>query len=127
MRASPTSATATSPRAVRGATWASQRASPPSRTGRPRPSVTDTRKPLLSGSTAVGVVGLHDLLHELVPHDVLFIEPNERNPLDVADHLHRLDEAGRAAGRKIDLRDVAGDNRLRPEAETRQEHLHLFG
>ena len=28
---------------------------------------------------------------------------------------------------QIDLRDVAGDHRLRAEAETRQEHLHLLG
>ena len=30
-------------------------------------------------------------------------------------------------GRQIDLRDVAGDDRLRSEPEARQEHLHLLG
>src|SRR5918993_2087672 len=105
MRASDTNATPNSPRAARGATAASQRPSPPSATRRPRPSLTDTTRPppvrrglsapvprtrgpaapkrrrreagLLSGSTAVGVVRLDDLLHELVTHDVFFVELDE--------------------------------------------------
>jgi hypothetical protein len=31
-----------------------------------------------------------------------------------------------APAREIDLRDVAGDDRLRAEPEARQEHLHLL-
>src|SRR5688572_12235257 len=125
MRASETSAIASSPRAVRGATRASHRARPPSATGAPRPSVTVTVN-LLSGSTAVGVVRLHDLLDERMAHHVLLVEPDERDSFDVADDVHRLDQPGLAAGRQIDLRDVAGDHRLRPEAEAREEHLHLL-
>ena len=60
-------------------------------------------------------------------HDVLLVEVDERDAFDVADDLHRLDQAGRASDRQIDLRHVAGDDRLRSEAEPRQEHLHLLG
>src|SRR5262245_58827322 len=126
MRASETSATAISPRADAGATRASHAASPGARAGRPRPSLTTTASRLLSGSTAVRFVGLHDLLHELMAHDVALVEVDERDALHLADHLHRLDEARRAPGRQIDLRDVARDDRLRSEAEARQEHLHLL-
>src|SRR5512134_3709182 len=113
MRASETRAIATSPRALAGATRASQRARPPSATARPRPSETDTRSwRLLSGSTVL-FVRLHDLLHERVPHDVLLVEVDERDALDVADDLHRFDQAGRASRGQIDLRHVPGDDRLR--------------
>src|SRR5215218_2631572 len=118
-----TSATAISPRTRTGATPASHRASPPSATRRPRPSVTVTSSRLLSGST-VRFVRLDDLLHQLVPHDVLVVEPDECDALDVADDLHRFDQARGTPGREIDLRDVPGDDRLRAEAEARQEHLH---
>src|SRR6476659_6883562 len=91
MWASVTSATATSPRARAGAAAASHRDSPPSRTGRPRPSDTNTLRRLLSGST-VSFVRLHDLLHERMPHDVFFVEVNERDAFDVADHLGGFDE-----------------------------------
>ena len=74
-----------------------------------------------------GFVRFDDLLHELVAHDVALVEMHERDALDVADDPHRLDQAGRAAGRQIDLRDVARDDRLGAEAEARQEHLHLLG
>src|SRR5687768_12428236 len=126
MRASATRAIASSPRAARGAVRASQRARPPSRTGWPRPSLTVTRRPLLPGSTAVGVVSLHDLLHELMADDILLVEPDELDALDVADDLHGFDQARGAARGQVDLRDVAGDHRLGPEAQAREEHLHLL-
>src|SRR5262245_5889745 len=72
MRASLTRAIPIWPEARAGATEISQPASPPSRTGRPMPSVTETRRRLLSGST-VRLVGLHDLLYELVPHHVALV------------------------------------------------------
>ena len=36
-------------------------------------------------------------------------------------------QAGVLAGRQVDLRHVAGDDRLRAVAEAREEHLHLLG
>ena len=48
-------------------------------------------------------------------------------PSTSRDDLQRLDQARRPSGRQVDLRDVAGDHRLRSEAEARQEHLHLLG
>src|SRR4030095_12564002 len=110
MCASVTSAMATSAWRRTGAVPASQRARPPSATRRPRPSVTVTVRRLLSGST-VRFVRLDDLLHQLVAHDVLVVEPDERDALDVADDLHRFDQARRAAGGQIDLGNVAGNHR----------------
>ena len=48
-------------------------------------------------------------------------------PSTLRHDLHRLDEAGGLAGRQVDLRDVARHHRLGPEAEAREEHLHLLG
>src|SRR5262249_9986583 len=130
---SETSAMATSPRAETGATRTSQDPRPGVRTARPRPSLTATLirvlradRGLLSGSTAVRFVRLHDLLHERVAHDVLLVEVDERDALDLADDLQRLDEARGASGRQVDLRHVARDDRLGAEAEAREEQLHLL-
>src|SRR5688500_15716828 len=131
MRASETIAIATSPRALAGATRVSQRASPPSLTGRPRLSVTETRRvaapwrlrrdgaDLLSGSTGIGVVRLYDLLHQRVAHDVLLVETDEIDTIDVADHFHGFNQPGCASGGQVDLGDVAGDHRLGTESKTR--------
>src|SRR5262249_19072812 len=124
--ASRTSAMPSSPDARDGARDSSHFASPEARTGRPRPSVTATRTRLLSGST-VRFVRLDDLLDELMTDDVPLVEMHERDAVDVADDLDRLDEAGRAADREVNLRDVAGDDRLRSEPEPGEEHLHLLG
>ena len=48
------------------------------------------------------LVGLDDLLNQLVADDVAIVEVDERDALDRADHLHRLDQAGvRPVGRSI--------------------------
>jgi hypothetical protein len=62
-----------------------------------------------------------------VPHDVLVAEADERDPVDRAEDVLHLDQPGRLLARQVDLRDVAGDDDLRAEAEPRQEHLHLLG
>src|ERR1051326_4115625 len=126
MCASETRAIATSPRAARGATRVSHAANPGTLTGRPPPSLTTTvssephaprasrparRAWLLSGST-VGFVRLDDLLHQRVPDDVLLVEVDECDAGHVADHLDGLDESRRASGGKVDLGQVARDNRL---------------
>src|SRR5258708_28679504 len=125
MRASETMAMAKSPRARAGAMRASQAARPAARTGRPWPSVTCTLISGLSGSTE-RFVRLHNLLDKVMADHVLVVEVHERDALDMADDLHRLYEPGGAADRQIDLRDVAGDHRLRAEAQAGQEHLHLL-
>ena len=48
-------------------------------------------------------------------------------PRTSAQHALRLDEAALLAAREVDLRDVAGDDRLAREADAREEHLHLLG
>src|SRR5262245_62318707 len=47
------------------------------------------------------LVGFHDLLDEPVPHDVALVEIDERDAVDAADHLHRLNQARRPSGRQI--------------------------
>src|SRR5436853_6181091 len=131
MRRSLTRATVTTPRARRGATRRSHAASPGALARRPDASDTITRSAVSpsgipAGAVRIRLVGLDDLLHELMAHDVAIAEVDERNAVDRADDLHRLDQPRRPSGRQIDLRDVAGDHRLRAEAEARQEHLHLL-
>src|SRR6266545_2278070 len=126
MRVSVTITTPTVPRARDGATCFSQDSRPRILRGRPCSSETST----FSSSRAITgelLVRLHDLLHELVTHDVAVVEVNERNSFDRADDLHGFDQARRASGGQIDLRDVAGDDGLRAKTEARQEHLHLLG
>src|SRR5688572_7278763 len=144
MRASATTATVISPRARRGATASSHRPRPGARrapevtTCTTRDLAPDWRRPCrgdvcvaptlrLRTRAGEGIVCLHDLLHELVSDDVAVVEVDEADALDVLDDRKRLDEPRLPRMRKIDLRDVAGDDRLRPEAQTGQEHLHLLG
>src|SRR5688572_20127451 len=94
MRASDTSATHTSPRAAAGAIFVSHGPSPlvaatssaeaPRREGESGHATLTRRR-----AAAIGVVGLHDRLHELVTHDVAFVEVDERDAVDLADHFHR--------------------------------------
>src|SRR5437879_318045 len=67
-----------------------------------------------------------DVLHEPVANDVALAEAHELDPGDVAQNVLRLFETGKLAGRQIDLRHVAGNDRLRPVSEARQKHLHLL-
>src|SRR5262245_35504160 len=145
-RRSLTSAMDTRPRALRGATPASHPARPGAATERPRSSPTLTRssglvmgareerwparRPASGMLTAVAVrkrlVGLDDLLHEPVPDDVAVVEVRKGNALDGADDLHGFDEPRHPARGQIDLRDVAGNHRLRSEPQAREKHLHLL-
>src|SRR4051794_33951735 len=71
------------------------------------------------------VVGLDDLPHQLVPHDVVGGQPLEGDVVHlVEDALHDPQPGLHATG-QVDLRDVAGDHDLGAEAEPGEEHLHL--
>ena len=59
-------------------------------------------------------------------HDVLVAEADERDAVDLVEDVLHLDQARGLVARQVDLRDVAGDDHLRAEAEPRQEHLHLL-
>src|SRR5579864_5936746 len=121
MRASDTRTIESRPRARDGATRVSQRARPRTGTRRPRPSVMLMRNSAMGpngpGSIRKFFVRLHDLLDQLVPHDVALVEVNERYPVDGVDHFHRFDQAGYAGGRQIDLCHIARDHRLAAEPE----------
>src|SRR3954466_2062596 len=85
--------------------------------------------PCISISTSargVFVIGLDDALHELVPHHVLSPEAQELDPLDLAQDVADHHEPGALPAVEVDLRDVAGHDHLRVEAEPREEHLHLL-
>src|SRR5947209_8485765 len=108
MRASVTTATLRTPRAPGGATRRSHAASPGMLTARPRPSQTVTSSRwspsgIARAAVRVRLVGLHDLLHQLVADDVAVVEIDERDAFDRPDDFHGLDEARRAPRRQIDL------------------------
>ena len=73
------------------------------------------------------VIGTDDALHEHVAHYVAFVEEVEGNAVDPFEDLSCFDQSAAARIRQIDLRDVARDHRLGVEAQTSNEHLHLFG
>src|SRR5689334_9442053 len=122
-----------SPRAFDGATRASHRPRPRNAAAGAAPAVElperwsgvatlTRRRPVV-----IRVVRLDDRLHELVTYHITLVEVDERDAVDLADHFHRLNQAGDSATGQIDLRDVASHHRLGAEAQSRQEHLHLFG
>src|SRR5436305_14740450 len=101
----------------------------------PRTSISSTsavdlrplaRTQLGSRSLRGVVVCRDDPPHELVAHDVLIAEAHEVDPFHVLEDLRHHHQARIVLARQIDLRDVAGHDHLRVEAEPRQEHLHLL-
>src|SRR4051794_34426984 len=72
------------------------------------------------------VVGRDDPLHELVPDNVLGLEADELDVVDVLEDLRHDQQTGALIALEVDLRDVAGHDHLRVEAEAREEHLHLL-
>src|SRR5215204_860799 len=78
-------------------------------------------------AAAIRVICLDDRLHEFVTDDVAFVEVDERDPLNLADDFHGLDETREACTGQIYLGNVPGDHGLRAEAQAGQEHFHLFG
>ena len=87
------------------------------------------RSPRRRRARALGVhvVGLDDPLHELVAHDVLAAEADELDALDPVEDVADDDQPRLLLARQVDLRDVAGHDHPRAEAEAREEHLHLLG
>ena len=59
-------------------------------------------------------------------HDVFARERAKRDVVEIREHALRVFQTGDPMG-QVDLRDVAGHDHLRPEAEPREEHLHLLG
>src|SRR4029434_1874162 len=88
-RASDTMATVIAPRARAGAIDESHAASPGA-----RPTTSTEKLPILREC----VVRLHDLLHELVPDDVLLVEVDEPDAGDVTNHLERLHHSRHTGG-----------------------------
>ena len=72
------------------------------------------------------VVSLHDHLYKFVTNNVLLIEVDEFKALDIIEDVFRFFETALLTTRQVDLRLVSGHNGLRTEANSREEHLHLF-
>ena len=72
------------------------------------------------------VIGFDDALDEIVADDIALIEIDERDAFNFADDFDGFDEAGAAGFGQVDLGHVAGDDGFGIEAETREEHFHLF-
>src|SRR6185437_8149543 len=64
--------------------------------------------------------------NKIVADNVALVEVNDGDAFDLADDFDGFDEAGTALAGQIDLRDVAGDDRLGIKTEARKEHFHLF-
>src|SRR5258705_13376638 len=77
------------------------------------------------GPARVSLVGIDDVLNQWVAHDVGTGEARESDASHVGEHRLRFDQAALLPAIQIDLRDVAGDDGFRSEADARQEHLHL--
>ncbi len=54
------------------------------------------------------------------------MEEVEADLIDFRQHFNRMAQARFGAARQVNLRDVAGNDRLRVKADTGQEHFHLF-
>ena len=82
----------------------------------------------LASPPAVGaaLVGVDDVLHDAVAHDVAAGEAHERQPVDAGEDLLEAEQARAPAGH-VDLGDVAGDDGLGAEPDAGEEHLHLLG
>src|SRR5262245_12155633 len=76
---------------------------------------------------AMVFVGIDDALDQRMAHDIGAFEKSECDAPDVREHSARLDEPALLAAGEIDLRDVAGDDRLGAEPDAGEEHLHLLG
>src|SRR5947209_5900078 len=80
----------------------------------------------MSAVRAVLLVGVDDVLHDLVADDVARVEVHEAEAVDAAQHLVEAHEAAASTG-NIDLGHVAGDDGPGTEPDAGQEHLHLLG
>ena len=57
---------------------------------------------------------------------VLRREEGKRDSSDIIQNSHRILQSRLLLVRQVDLRHVTRNNRMRPETDSRQEHLHLF-
>src|SRR5262249_35157533 len=74
----------------------------------------------------VFIVSLNYHLHQVMAHYILLVKINEIDSVYVSYYALGLDKSRPAAGGQVDLRDVAGDDRLRSEPDSGEKHLHLF-
>ena len=72
------------------------------------------------------VIGGDDALHQHMAHHVRGRQAADLDILHAVEHADGLFQTADLVARQVDLRDIAGDDDLRAEAQARQEHLHLL-
>src|SRR5438270_5745172 len=74
----------------------------------------------------VAGIGVDDLRNQPVAHHIDAGQLRDVDVVDALEDVHRRPQAGTGATGKVDLGHVPGDDDLRPETESSEEHLHLF-
>ena len=69
-------------------------------------------QPLTVIPRALPFIGVHNLLHQRMPHNVHAGETGEGNAFDTTEHMLGVNQAALLALLQINLRRVAGDHRL---------------
>lgn len=72
------------------------------------------------------LIGRDDALHQGVAHDVAGRQAADGDIRYVVQNAHGVLQTTDLVGGQIDLCNVAGDDDLRAEAQSRQEHFHLL-
>src|SRR5688572_26369742 len=86
---------------------------------------TTTRAGVIGSVAGVFRVRLDDLANEPVTNNVRIVQVVEPDPVNPREYALDLYQARLFTPRKIDLGFVAGDDRLRVDAKSREKHFHL--
>src|ERR1039458_6768268 len=78
------------------------------------------------GPATMFLVGRDDALHQRMPHHVALGKFDDGNAFRVLERAMRLGQPGMFVRRQINLRLIAGDDRLRAVTEPREKHQHLL-
>src|SRR5215217_4649598 len=89
---------------------------PPRRGRDGSPTLVPVARPLVGGD---------DVGHDPVPHDVLAGQVHEGEAVDAGEDPLQAHQSAATAG-DVDLRGIAGDDRLRAEPDAGEEHLDLL-
>src|SRR5450756_1880208 len=73
------------------------------------------------------LIGLNDLLDDLVPNHIARIQVDELDAHDPGEYVSYNHQSRIHLFREVDLCDVPRDCRTAAEPEAREEHLHLLG
>ena len=72
------------------------------------------------------IVGADDSLYEVMTHHVAFVEVHKGEAVYALQNIDCFDQPAAAGGGQVDLRYVAGDDRLGIKSQAGYEHFHLL-